>query len=41
VLLEDDDRYAGTRQEPTQHQAGGAAARDGALNAHDASLQDR
>jgi hypothetical protein len=40
MLLEDDDRHAGTRQEPAQHHAGGAAAHDGALDAHDASLQD-
>jgi len=40
VLLEDDDRHAGTRQKPAQHHAGGTAARDGALDAHDPSLQD-
>src|SRR5690349_663052 len=41
VLLEDDDRYAGTRQQPAHHHAGGTAARDGALDAHALSLQDR
>jgi hypothetical protein len=35
VLFEDDDRDAGTGQEPAQHHAGGTAARDGALDAHD------
>jgi hypothetical protein len=35
VLLEDDNRHAGTRQQPAQHHAGGTAARDGALDAHD------
>jgi hypothetical protein len=41
VLLENDDRHAGTRQEPAQHHAGGTAARNGALDAHGPSLQDR
>src|SRR5437762_5934147 len=34
VLLENEDRHAGTRQEPAQHHAGRAAAGDGALDAH-------
>src|SRR5262245_33383766 len=41
MLLEDDDRHPGTRQEPAQHHASGTATRDGALDAHDPSLQDR
>jgi hypothetical protein len=34
VFFEDRDRHAGTRQEQTQHHAGGTAASDRALDVH-------
>ena len=40
VLLQDDDRNAGTRQEPAQHHARGPAARDGALDLHSCSVEN-